>query len=282
MTGINFSNLQLGQHIRCLDQGGSGPSSCNPNIVVGRPYQLIGWSTPSGERVGTTNPQGTGLVTIQVGPENRNSRNGWWNLKPSSVELYIDGKDDEQQAQQQKYAHDMLKSIADISNDYHDVVVVADGIEMTAPGLLLAAASPVLKAMLSSPMKESQSRRIELQDARAETVQECLRYITSGALTAEGCLLADLAALADQYALPSLLGAALEKMVRDVRPESVAAYIRAIRRLPTSDVREEAYARLSKRVRETDELFDGMMEAFVPNDVNLVPKRITKKRKVTP
>lgn len=278
MPGIDFGNLRLGQHICCRDQGGYGPTSANPNIVVGRPYQLIGWSTPSGERVGITNPAGTGLLTIQVGPESRNSRNGWWNLKPSSVELYEDSRGDEQKAQQIHHAQTMLKNIAEMY-EYHDVVVVAEGHEMKAPGLLLAAASPVLRAMLTSPMQESQNRRIELRNAGVEAVQECLSYISSGIVSAKGPLLAELAVLADQYNMPSLLRAAMDKMYREVRPDTVAVFMRTLRCLPPSEACEEAYTRLSKKVRETDELFAGLMDGFVPSGQK-PGKRVNGKRKL--
>jgi len=277
MPAIDFGALRLGQHVCCRDQGGYGPTSANPNIVVGRPYQLIGWSTPSGERVGVTNPAGTGLLTIQVGPEGRNSRNGWWNLKPSSVELYEDSRGDEQKAQQIQHAQKMLNNISEMY-EYHDVVVVAEGREMRAPGLLLAAASPVLRAMLSAPMVEGKSRRIELRNARAEAVQECLTYVGAGIVSARGSLLAEVATLADQYHMPSLLRAAMDKMYREVRPDTVPIFIRTLRALPPSEACDEAYAKLSKKVRETDELWAGLIDGFVPSG-RKPGKRVNGKRK---
>ncbi|XP_023313624.1 speckle-type POZ protein A-like [Trichogramma pretiosum] len=86
-----------------------------------------------------------------------------------------------------------------------DVVLNASGKAMAANRLMLAAASPVFKAMFSHDMQEKKCLLIDLKDVNYEALDKMLRYIYTGIVEEHGISLTiDLLVLADKYQIDEL------------------------------------------------------------------------------
>lgn len=66
-----------------------------------------------------------------------------------------------------------------------DLILSADGVELKAHGVILAAWSPVFKQMLQSGLMEASMRRIEITDVSAETLKHLCQFLYSGAVDHE-------------------------------------------------------------------------------------------------
>ena len=79
---------------------------------------------------------------------------------------------------------DLWESVREMSATHNVTFVATDG-EVTAHDLLLMAASPVLKAMLESSMKEGASKRVEVADATCSGVSLFLDLLYTHATRSE-------------------------------------------------------------------------------------------------
>jgi len=155
-----------------------------------------------------------------------------------------------QESSQEECVNNYVNCMANLAEFSDDVRVSAGGCEMWAPAIVLAATSPALKAMLSSPTQEGRTKSIvvETGDASSAAVEAWLTFITTGELQAEEEILADVANLADKYDMPELLAVAVSRMGESVNPITAAVFLRTLLALPQSTDIASACAKLSKVV----------------------------------
>lgn len=79
---------------------------------------------------------------------------------------------------------DSLLALLDAGR-FVDVVLVVRGETIEAHSAILAARSPVFSAMLSAPMRESNEKRVVIDDLDAQSVRELLRFLYSGSVYEE-------------------------------------------------------------------------------------------------
>ncbi|XP_014237850.1 uncharacterized protein LOC106659688 [Trichogramma pretiosum] len=93
-----------------------------------------------------------------------------------------------------------------LGKDLSDVkLLVACGKEIPAHKVVLAAASPVLRAMFTHDMLENKSHSVDINDISYEAAVEMLRYIYIGSVeTREFSLIAEVLAAAEKYQLEEL------------------------------------------------------------------------------
>ncbi|XP_014237852.1 speckle-type POZ protein B-like [Trichogramma pretiosum] len=81
----------------------------------------------------------------------------------------------------------------------------ASGKEVPAHRLMLAAASPVFRAMFTHDMLENKSQSVDMIDISYDATVEMLRYIYTGAVETQDCsLTAEILAAAEKYQLKEL------------------------------------------------------------------------------
>jgi len=250
---VDFAALTIGCFVRVTHVS---PHSRNERFEVGNIHEVVGWTSPSGETFGNISrsadkPIKHSLVSVRIGPEEKHSKRGWWNVRFASCEIVAPTRSPDGDRA-------ILKRMSELTN-FHDVTVIVDGCEMSAPGIVLAAASPVLNAMLSTAMQEGTSKTITLGDVSSCAARVWLSYISTGELHAEDSLLVDIANLSDMYEMPELLGIVAEQMCKNVQPDTAGIFLRTLRTLPQSKGTALAYKRLSERVRGDASLFEGMM-----------------------
>ena len=87
--------------------------------------------------------------------------------------------------------------------EFSDVEILCDGSVFPCHQIILAARSPVFRAMLQADMKEKQTRKIDIEDSKPEIVGEMLRFIYTGDIPNEklDALASDLLGTSDKYEL---------------------------------------------------------------------------------
>lgn len=91
-----------------------------------------------------------------------------------------------------------------LSSEFSDVTLHIEGKNYPAHKNILAARSPVFKAMLTNDMKEKQTNHIEIKDMSKQVFTEMIRYIYTGQPQNLNTLSAELLAAADKYDLQDL------------------------------------------------------------------------------
>lgn len=113
-------------------------------------------------------------------------------------------------------------------------LVAADGEEVWAHGHILKASSPVLRAMLRTPLREGQTRRIELPGEPAAAVRALVGLMYTGSLAGDenealkdtGILL-DVCRLCHRWQLPALAGLLEARLATRVTQENIEALLEA-------------------------------------------------------
>ena len=77
--------------------------------------------------------------------------------------------------QSQKQVCDHLGQVL-ADKEFSDVEILCDGSVFPCHQIILAARSPVFRAMLQADMKEKETRKIDIEDSKPEIVGEMLRF----------------------------------------------------------------------------------------------------------
>ena len=226
-----------------------------PGTRPGKTYHVIGWCTPSGDRHGPSAVK-TGCVRIRTGPPGDGGSDGGTDYHHSQVDV-IDFEDEAPlRLKHAKHMSDNLEAMTEL----HDVRLLVDGAVLTAPGILLSAASPVFKRMLASKMQEGQSRTVTIDFNSPGAAKAMVKYIIHGVLEIGPEDLAELAALAEKYDLQMLREAAVARMPSVVTKETVRSFVRVLRLLPRCERAALAYQEITDIIRSDCELFDGILD----------------------
>ncbi|XP_065203292.1 speckle-type POZ protein B-like isoform X4 [Planococcus citri] len=95
-------------------------------------------------------------------------------------------------------------------DDCSDVVIDVNGKSFPAHKVILAARSPVFKAMFKNNLMENQQNRVEIKDADENVFQEVLRYIYTGKVENLNDIALELMLIAEKYDLAQLKGMCLK------------------------------------------------------------------------
>ncbi|XP_043287595.1 BTB and MATH domain-containing protein 43-like [Venturia canescens] len=106
-----------------------------------------------------------------------------------------------------------------------DVTFVIDDKELPAHKAVLAVRSEVFEAMFLSEMKEKDTSRVEIVDAKAEIFEEFLKYLYTGELNDLKNKVGEMLFLADKYQVCKLKEMCENCMLRDVCEKNVAQYL---------------------------------------------------------
>nr|CAB3266537.1 speckle-type POZ protein B [Phallusia mammillata] len=114
-----------------------------------------------------------------------------------------------------------LQSLLDQSS-FTDCIFSVDGNEYKAHKAVVAARSPVFRAMFEHEMEESKLNRVEIPDISHEVFKEMLSFLYTGTSPNLDEMAADLLAAADKYALERLKVMCEESLCSNLSVENVA------------------------------------------------------------
>eukprot|EP00931_Biecheleriopsis_adriatica_P102879 TRINITY_DN77787_c0_g1_i1.p1 TRINITY_DN77787_c0_g1~~TRINITY_DN77787_c0_g1_i1.p1 ORF type:complete len:382 (+),score=79.71 TRINITY_DN77787_c0_g1_i1:36-1148(+) len=145
-------------------------------------------------------------------------------------------------------------------------VTTEDGGRWQVHRCVLAAASPVLRRMLSGGMQETSTSCIVIRDAAKGDVEAFLEFLYLGRLREQEagksrsacCLLA----LADMYDVPGLKQLMLHECERELSPDNVVDIVRTLRKRKHAPDFQEAYRRISRRIKESDVLHECLLDSL--------------------
>eukprot|EP00927_Polykrikos_kofoidii_P066448 TRINITY_DN62046_c0_g1_i1.p1 TRINITY_DN62046_c0_g1~~TRINITY_DN62046_c0_g1_i1.p1 ORF type:complete len:460 (-),score=62.06 TRINITY_DN62046_c0_g1_i1:37-1224(-) len=143
---------------------------------------------------------------------------------------------------------------------FTDVDVVCDdgrGKRISVHRAILAAASPVFAAMLSSEMKEGQAHEIVISDADERAVEETLEYIYTGSVGGSACC--GMVVLGHKYDIPGLVEYAAPVALGNLTAENVVSELRTLRSFAHDKQLGPVFEALQGKVRENDELFKAVL-----------------------
>jgi len=243
-----FDQLHLGCYVRCIKE----VNYC----IVGNIYEVVGWHSPGGEIVGLVNRNQRGVIAIKLGPEKTNSQTGYWNLREDTLEL-VPGVS--LRLMHSKQMAEKLSSMKEL----HDVKLIAGEVTLTAPGILLSAASTVFHRMLATQMREGMDRTVVLQGTSPDAATAVLHFILHGCLKVDPKELPNVAILADQYELLLLFSATVNQMLVAVTEDTIASFVKTLAMFQHSEEATKAYAQLTKTLRKDDKLFNAFMQDVV-------------------
>ncbi|KAL3222422.1 hypothetical protein MRX96_004887 [Rhipicephalus microplus] len=107
------------------------------------------------------------------------------------------------------------------SQKFSDVILSVNSHELYAHKAILAARSPVFKAMFEHEMKEKKQNRVEISDMDHEVLREMLRFIYTDQTPHLDKMAKDLLAAADKYALERLKVMCEEALCSNLSVETV-------------------------------------------------------------
>ena len=125
-----------------------------------------------------------------------------------------------------------------LGNDDHftDFTIISGEEKLACHKVLLAANSPVLKAMIKSNMRESKTNELHLDDIPPVVIKVLLEYMYKGEMTVPEKHLADLFEAANFLQLIELKKICLEKIIVNVRPENVIAWFKFAGKMELQDL----------------------------------------------
>jgi len=118
----------------------------------------------------------------------------------------------------------LATDLASIQNDssFSDVLIKTKGKSFRAHRIILAARSPVFKAMFSHNMQESRNNEVVVKDVEPEVMEELLRYIYTNKVNGINAIAKALLAAADKYALDSLKTVCESALISELTVDDVA------------------------------------------------------------
>lgn len=145
---------------------------------------------------------------------------------------------------------------------FPDVSIVCEGVEVTqAHRCVLAAASPVLAAMLQGEMTEAREQKIHFRDTEPSTVEAMLQFIYTGSLPKDVDSRAILH-LAHMYSIQGLAAHCCHSLVTTLTSENVAESIRVLRQCSDDEVTHRAYKAVCDQVFSDRSLFDAIVKSI--------------------
>lgn len=140
---------------------------------------------------------------------------------------------------------------------FTDVEVTCGAFRFPAHRALLAAASPVFRAMLSSEMVEARVQEVHIDDADEKSVQDTLEYIYTGTVGAgAGC---GMVVLGHKYDIPGLVEYAAPVALANVTPENVVGEVRILRAHAADKQLGQLFDALECKVQENTALLRAVL-----------------------
>ena len=108
-----------------------------------------------------------------------------------------------------------------------DVKIVCEGQTFDCHQAILAARSPVFMAMFQSNMKEKETKKVSIDDFKAEVVSEMLNFIYTGNVSTKdiGKIATELLAAADKYQLDLLKKLCEERLCSTLKVTNCVEYL---------------------------------------------------------
>lgn len=103
-------------------------------------------------------------------------------------------------------------------------VECSDGVKIPAHTFVLAANSPVFKAMLEVPMRESEKDSVTIEDIDSDTMLELLRFMYCGEVENIDKIAKELAHAAEKYDVENLKEFCGAAMIKDVSDDTILEY----------------------------------------------------------
>merc|ERR1711982_24027 len=119
----------------------------------------------------------------------------------------------------------------------------------------------VFEKMLESPLVESSTRIVTIEDFSIDSVKCFLEILYSGQ-SQSACKWGDILLLADKYQLPDVVKVALNKMQTTVDAETVVPYLGAINKTLHLSESKESKDTLIEKIRKDKKLVLAMADAF--------------------
>lgn len=183
------------------------------------------------------------------------------NLEAASAKRKV-AADSDRDGLRLKYARHISQRL-EAMTDLHDTKVQVGDLVLTAPGLLLSAASTVFKRMLQSEMLEGSTRTIVLDSVSQGAARAMIRHIIHGDVQeVEPIELAELVLMADKYDLQLLLEAAVDRMPSTVTVETASSYAKALHMLPHCHAAVVGLEKLKQMIRQDDSLLEGLIHGL--------------------
>eukprot|EP00928_Gymnodinium_smaydae_P071312 TRINITY_DN54937_c0_g1_i1.p1 TRINITY_DN54937_c0_g1~~TRINITY_DN54937_c0_g1_i1.p1 ORF type:complete len:279 (+),score=53.35 TRINITY_DN54937_c0_g1_i1:35-871(+) len=208
---------------------------------------------------------GAGYYTTSLGTDDAGSmystdllesKNGF--LKPRTSALRILIRKPLSARKRKAFVNDMVQTLW-TTKSFADCDVVCDSVSTRCHCAILAAASPVLSAMLSGEMQEAKRRRVEVQSFEPKVVESFLRFIYTGEFTDECDHLIDLMVLADFYQVVELVEACCEELKHSLTADNIVKIIRTVRNSRDKSERLQAYWKeILKAVATNESLLECM------------------------
>lgn len=129
-----------------------------------------------------------------------------------------------------KRRHVMTQERAWKQRKFTDAEIVCGDVRTAVHRMMLAAASPVFEAALSSAMVEGRSATYEISDVTPSAVEAMLAHIYTGNIQCQSAELPALFELAMKYELDALGEDVAAKMVQDVSAENVRRLVVVLKR----------------------------------------------------
>lgn len=114
------------------------------------------------------------------------------------------------------------------SREDGDLVLECDGVSLRAHGHILAAASPVFKAMLGRDASEGRSSKLVFRDAQVRDVEAALQFAYTGELEDDANAYG-VVRIADKYEMDDLVKLCCMRILAELSVETVLAATRALR-----------------------------------------------------
>ena len=127
----------------------------------------------------------------------------------------------------QKQLGELGKVLSD-DKEFTDIKIQCEGQSFDCHMVILAARSPVFKAMFQSDMKETQTQKVTIDDFKAEVVGEMLNFIYTGNVSSQDAILdiaSELLKVADKYQLDLLKNICEESLCSTLKVINCVEYL---------------------------------------------------------
>mmetsp|Transcript_33799 Transcript_33799/g.61304 ORF Transcript_33799/g.61304 Transcript_33799/m.61304 type:complete len:374 (+) Transcript_33799:15-1136(+) len=140
---------------------------------------------------------------------------------------------------------------------FTDAEVICGDRRFSAHRAVLAAASPVFSAMLSTEMKEGQAREIVISDSDEQSVLHVLEYIYTGCVAERaGC---GMVVLGHKYDIDGIVEYAAPVALGNLTTENCISEVRILRAYADDPQLGPVFEALQNKIHEIPELFKAMM-----------------------
>jgi len=140
---------------------------------------------------------------------------------------------------------------------FTDVEVLCGEKRFSAHRAVLAAASPVFQAMLSSEMKEGQAREIVISDSDEQSVLYTMEYIYTGCVAERaGC---GMVILGHKYDIPGLVEYAAPVALGNLTADNCVSEVRIMRAYADDKQLGPVFEALLNKIHELPQLFKAIM-----------------------